>query len=117
MKISIKNLRVRTIIGIFDWERTQKQDVVINIRIELDGTTAAKSDRVEDTVNYNTISQRVIREVENSQFLLVEKLAEHILQLVLEDRKIRRAAVEVDKPGAIRFTDSVSVTCTGENSP
>ena len=112
MNLRIKNLRLRTIIGINDWERVEKQDVVINLELELDGIRAMETDRIEDTVNYKSLTKRVISEVEKSEFYLIEKMAEHILQVVLEDPKIKKATVEVDKPGALRFADSVSVRCS-----
>lgn len=114
MQIRIKNLRLRSLIGIYDWEREHKQDVIINARIDFDGTAAAGSDRIEDTVNYKSITKRIIALVEDAEFYLVEKLADKILQLIMDDSKVLRAEVEVDKPQALRFSDSVSVTCSAE---
>jgi len=112
MEIKIKNLRLRCIIGIFDWERTTLQDVVINASIEFDGDKAAQSDKIEDTVNYKSITKNIIELVESSQFFLLEKLGNEILQLIMADSKVKQACVEVDKPKAVRFSDSVSVTCS-----
>ena len=114
MKIRIKNLRLRAIIGIEEWERKSPQDIIINIEIEYDGETACKSDKLEDTVDYKNITKMVINEVELSHFYLLEKLTGHILRLIMKDTKILSAMVEVDKPGALRFTDSVSVICSSE---
>lgn len=114
MQIHIKNLRLRTLIGIFDWERENKQDVIINARIEFDGTKAAISDRIEDTVDYKSLTKRVINLVEEADFYLVERLADRIVQLIMADEKVRRVEVEVDKPQALRYSDSVSVTCSAE---
>lgn len=110
----IKNLRLRTIIGIFDWERKTKQDVIFNIELEFDGRKAAESDNIEDTVDYKTLTKRIISEVEQSQFYLLEKLADHVLKIILENPNVQRAVVEVDKPHALRFADSVSIICTAE---
>ncbi len=112
MNIRIKNLTLRTIIGINDWERVEKQDVVINLELELGRIKAMDSDRIEDTVNYKSMTKRIISEVEQSKFFLLEKLAHHILQIALEDKKIKKATVEIDKPSALRFADSVSVCCS-----
>lgn len=114
MKIRIKNLRLKTIIGVNDWERETKQDVVINVEIEFDGQKAAATDDIGATINYRTLSKRIIQEVEESRFYLLEKLAHHILQVVLEDKKVVRATIEVDKPNALRHADSVSVWCSSE---
>ena len=108
----IKNLRLRTIIGIFDWERKNRQDVVLNIELEFDGRKAAESDDIEDTVDYKTLTKRIISEVEQSQFYLLEKLANHVLKIIMENPNVLRAVVEVDKPHALRFADSVSIICT-----
>ena len=114
MIIRVKNLRLRTIVGINDWERKAPQDVVINIEIEYDGTKAVETDNIEDGVNYRAIAKRVIREVEQSQFHLLDALAGHVLRLVMEDEAVQRATVEIDKPHALRFADSVSVSCSAE---
>jgi len=114
MKIHIKNLRLKTIIGINDWERAEKQDVIVNVEVELDASRAIATDRIEDTINYKTLTKRIISEVELSKFFLIEKLADHILNIVLENKKVKRGTVEVDKPQALRFADSVSVSCSGD---
>jgi FolB domain-containing protein len=117
MTIRIKNLRLRTIIGTNDWERRRKQDVVINVELDFDGRAAAKSDRIEDTVDYKALCKRIIDQVERSRFCLLEKLADCVLKTVLGDPKVRRVAVEVDKPDALRSADSVSVTCRRRRKP
>lgn len=110
--IRIKNLRLRTYIGFNQEEREKRQDVVINITLEYDGGRAANSDAVEDAVNYKPITKRVIKFVEENRFLLLEKLTQDVLALVLEDKQVQRATVEIDKPHALRFADSVSVCFT-----
>ncbi len=114
MKVHIKNLRLRTIVGIFAWERKEVQDVIINITFEFNGSTAAERDDIQDTVDYKELKKSIIKTVENSQFYLLEKLASRILEIVMSDPKVIRANVEVDKPQALRFADSVSVECSAE---
>ena len=108
--IKISNLRLRTFIGFNPEEKAKKQDVVINIaiRYRLDG--AVLDDIVEDALNYKTVTKRVIALVENGRFLLLEKLVADILDVCSEHRSVRQAAVTVDKPHALRFADSVSLT-------
>lgn len=113
MQIQIKNLRLRAIIGINDWERDKKQDIVINITFDFDGTKAAHSDQIEDTVDYKALTKRLITEVEGSDFYLLEKLAYFILKIVLDDPRVTGAVVTVEKPHALRFADSVAITCSG----
>ncbi len=116
MLIRIKNLRLRTIVGINDWERKKFQDVIMNIEIELDGTQVMESDDIEDTIDYKALKKRILEEVEKSRFYLLDKLAGHVLKIIMENDRILQATVEVDKPHALRFADSVSVTCTARKN-
>lgn len=109
MIIRIKNLRLRTVIGINDWERDLLQDVIVNIEFGFDSDAAVKSDDIRDSVDYKKLKRKIIKHVENSKVFLLEKMADDILNIVFEEDKIRYARVEVDKPNALRYTDSVSV--------
>ncbi|VAX35151.1 Dihydroneopterin aldolase [hydrothermal vent metagenome] len=108
-KIYITDLRLRTIIGVNDWERDAKQDIVINVTIDFDMSKAAQSDDLQDTVDYNDITKKIIKEVEASKFFLLEKLAGVILNIVLEYPLVEESTVRIDKPNALPFADSVSV--------
>ncbi|MGB3535410.1 MAG: dihydroneopterin aldolase [Microcoleaceae cyanobacterium] len=114
--VHIENLRLRTIIGFNDWEREKKQDVKINIKIRFDAAKAGRSDCVEDTVNYKTIAKRIIETVEQSQFYLVEKLAQVILDIAMENPQVVEAWVKVEKPFALRFADSVSIELSAQRN-
>jgi len=114
MKIKIKNLRLRTIVGIHAWEQKTKQDIVINIRLEFDGSQVSETEDIKDTIDYKSLKKRIIKQVENSRFFLLEKLASTILDIVMNNPRVCRATVEVDKPQALRFADSVSVECSAE---
>lgn len=114
--VEIKGLALRTIIGINPEERVNKQDVVINIRVRNDNRPAAASDSIEDAVNYRSISKDVIELVENSDFFLVERMAEEIARVALKDPKAQAAWVEVLKPGAVRFAESVGVSIERERA-
>ncbi|MGC9453255.1 MAG: dihydroneopterin aldolase [Phycisphaerae bacterium] len=113
MKIRIKNLRLRTIVGVYEWEQKVPQEVVVNVELEFDGQPAAESDDLADSVDYKAIKMRLLEEVQNSRYKLLEKLAAHVLEIVLDNDKVLSATVEVDKPHALRFADSVSVVCEG----
>jgi dihydroneopterin aldolase/D-erythro-7,8-dihydroneopterin triphosphate epimerase len=108
-QIHVRDLLLRTIIGINPDERVNKQDVIINLTLYAD-VSAAASDSITDTVDYRTITKQVVALVENSQFFLVEKMALEIAQICLSNPKVERAVVTVEKPGAVRFTRSVGVT-------
>jgi D-erythro-7,8-dihydroneopterin triphosphate epimerase len=110
--INIKNLRLRTVVGIFEWEKNIKQDIVINLEIEFDGSKAIEKDDIEYTVDYKSVTKKIISEVENREFNLIERIAGDVAKIILEDKRVQRASVKVDKPGALRFADSVSVTLT-----
>jgi len=112
MIIKIENLRLRTVVGIFEWEKKVRQDITINVEIEIDGSRAIEKDVIEYTVDYKTITKKIISEVEKGQYNLIEKIAGDVMKIVMEDGRILKATVKIDKPGALRYADSVSVTHT-----
>lgn len=110
MIIKIENLRLRTIIGVFNWEKEKKQDVIVNIEMEFDGTNAVESDKLEDTVDYKSLNKNIIDFVEKGNFNLLEKMVSGIGNIIMEDKRIKKVTVKADKPNALRFADSVSLT-------
>jgi len=108
-QIQIKDLLLRTIIGINEEERRARQDVLINIVLYADTRPAGASDDIDDAVNYRTITKRIIRLVEESRFYLVEKLAAEIAAICLDDPRVESVSARVEKPGALRFARSVGV--------
>ena len=115
-KIQISDLKLRTIIGTNDWERTTKQEVLINISLEHNATKAIATDNLKDTVDYRALTKRIIKEVEGSRFLLLEKLTDYVLNIVMENPKVKNATVRIDKPRALRFARSVSVELSAKRS-
>jgi D-erythro-7,8-dihydroneopterin triphosphate epimerase len=108
--IRIKNLSVRTIIGFNPEELVNKQEVIINLEIDADiPAEAMEKDEPVGIYDYKEITKQVIAFVEESRFKLLEVLTKNILDLILADKRVRRAKVEVDKPHALRFAESVSV--------
>jgi D-erythro-7,8-dihydroneopterin triphosphate epimerase len=108
--INIKNLRLRTFIGFNPEEKLNKQDVVINIEIKYSISEAALNDLVDDALNYKTITKEVIAHVEAGRFLLLEKLVSDVLSICSRHSSVTGAHVTIDKPHALRFADSVSLT-------
>lgn len=108
-QVHIKDLLLRGIIGINDWEREKRQDILINITLFGDLLLAGSSDRIEDCINYRTVAKKVIRHVEESDRFTVEALAADIAKLCLEQEGVVRTRVLVEKPGALRFARSVGV--------
>jgi len=108
-KILIRDLLIRGIIGIHDWEREKKQDILINIEMVADCRPAGESDEFEEAVDYRAVAKSVIALVESSQFYLVEKMAEEIAMICLTNPKVDSVTVRVEKPGAVRFSQSVGI--------
>ncbi len=109
-RIMIKDLLIRAIIGVNDDERENRQDVVINITMYTDTRAAGRSDDIEDTINYRTITKQVISLVEASRYFLVEKMAEEIAKHCLADERVQRVEVSIEKTSALRFARSVGVS-------
>ena len=114
--IRVKHLRLRTFIGFNPEEREKRQDVVINAEIHYDSSNAARSDIVEEALDYKKITKKIIQLVEDNRFLLLERLTQDILNIVMENPMVLKAEVEVDKPHALRFADSVSVMQSAERT-
>lgn len=108
--INIRNLRLRTFIGFNPEETEKQQDVVINIEIVYCISDYALDDHVEEALNYKTIAKKVIHHVENGRFLLLEKLVADVLEICSERPEVFHSRVTIDKPHALRFADSVSLT-------
>jgi len=108
-KVIIRNLLVRGIIGINDWERENIQDILINITIFTDTSLAAETDSIEDCVNYRTVSKKVQAHAETAKRLTVEALANDLAKICLAEERALRVIVRVEKPGAVRFAESVGV--------
>ena len=109
-KVFINNLAVEAIIGIFQWEREVRQLISIDIEIDFDNKQAAKSDNIEDALNYKLVGKRITGYVENSKFKLVEALAENISKIILKEFPVSKVKVTLCKPGAMRGSDSVGIS-------
>lgn len=108
-RIEIKDLLVRGIVGVNDWEREQPQDILVNISLFADLQRAGLSDDIGDTVNYRTVTKKIIGVIETSQRHTVEALAADIARLCLQEPGVERVRVRLEKPGALRFARSVGV--------
>ena len=108
--IKITNLRLRTFIGFNQEEREKMQDVVINIEIQYPAQHAILEDDVEAALNYKKITKAIIQHVEQGRFLLLEKLVSDVLEISCDHSWVQFARVTADKPHALRFADSVSLT-------
>ena len=107
--IFIEDLRIDTIIGIFDWERKQKQTISLDLEMRADIATAALTDSIENTLNYKAVAKRLIGFIEQSEFQLVETMAERCAEIVLSEFNVEWLRLKIQKPGAVRGSRSVGV--------
>jgi len=107
--IFLHKMRVETVVGIWDWERKIRQTVSIDLRMAADIRKAASTDHIDDTLNYKSVAKRVQQFVGDSEFQLVETLAERVAGVILDEFDIPWVEVSVSKPGAIRGAEDVGV--------
>lgn len=107
--VFIKDLLVRGIIGVYDWEREQSQDILININIKTDTYQAGLADDIKNCIDYDVLTKRVKSLVGKSQRFTVEALAEDIANLCLEDPNAISVQIRIEKPGAVESAKSVGV--------
>lgn len=108
-RIIIADLKTRCIIGVNEDERREKQDVTINLSIYADFSTPGQTDRFENAIDYRAIKKRVLTLVENSNYFLLEALAEAIAGVCLTTPGVMQVRVRTDKPSALRFARSVGI--------
>ena len=107
--VFISDLRIETIIGIYDWERRVKQTISLDLEMGTDIRAAAATDAIEDTLNYKAVAKRLITFVGESKYQLVETLAEKIAEIVLSEFGVTWLRLTVHKPGAVRDSRDVGV--------
>jgi FolB domain-containing protein len=108
-RIFIKNLRVRGIIGVGEQEREKAQDILISVSVWVDTRRVGETDRIEDSVDYRKLAKKLQAHAEHVARYTVEALANDLAMLCLEDPGVAKAVVRVEKPGAVRFSESVGV--------
>ena len=107
--VFIEDLKIDATIGIYDWERKIKQTLAFDLELATDISKAAKTDLIEDALNYKAISKRVIAFVEASEYQLVETLAEKVAALILDEFEVSWLRLTLHKPGAVRGSRSVGI--------
>lgn len=108
MVICIKNLRVSGILGVYEEERKTERDIVVNARLEYNAQDAIRTDALEDALDYKIIRDGIQKVVAETKFKLLETLADRIVKELTSDKRILKLELEIDKPKALRLTDSVS---------
>lgn len=107
--IYLRDLRIDTVIGIYDWERRIKQTIILDLEMATDIRKAAQTDSIADTLNYKAVAKRLIDFVGNSNFQLVETLAERVAEVVLSEFHVPWLRLQVNKQGAVRGARDVGV--------
>jgi dihydroneopterin aldolase len=107
--VFIRDLRVRTLVGVYEWERRIRQELRFDLEMGFDIRKAARSDDINDTLDYKAVAQRVKTYVEASSFQLVEALAENVAALVLDEFPVAHLRLTLNKTGAVRDARDVGV--------
>ena len=115
-EIFIKNLLVRTEIGFNEHELGKRQDLLINLKLEFDAIGEEVSDDPDMALDYRAICKQIIETIENSSFNLIEAVANKVLDVAVSNSRVKKATVEIDKPHALRFAESVSVKLSRNGS-
>ena len=111
-KISVSGVSLRMVIGIEDWERKDKQEILIDYEFECDCSKAGKTDDIKDAVDYKIVNKKVLELQKLTDIKTIERLSQLITEVILEDPKILSTTVYVTKMGALRWSDSVRVQIT-----
>jgi dihydroneopterin aldolase len=107
--VFLRDLRIDTVIGIYDWERRTRQTLIFDLEMGVDIRQAAASDNIEDTLNYKAVAKRLIQFVGGSQFQLVETLAERCANIILTEFNVPWVRLTLNKKGAVRSATDVGV--------
>lgn len=107
--VYIRDLKVATVIGIFDWERRIRQTVSLDLEMATDIRRAAASDHIDDALDYKAVGKRLISFIESSEFQLVETLAEKVAEVVMTEFSVPWLRLRVSKPGALRGSQDVGI--------
>ncbi|MDQ6966495.1 MAG: dihydroneopterin aldolase [Mariprofundaceae bacterium] len=108
-RILIEGLEVRTVIGIYDWEREIRQTVRLDMEMAWDVSRAGRSDDIVDTLDYKAVSKRLIAFIEGSSFGLIEALAEACARILIDEFNVPWMRMKLSKPGAVRGSENVAV--------
>jgi dihydroneopterin aldolase len=114
MLIKIKNLKLKTIIGVHAWEKNIPREILINLEITPNNNKSLESDNIEDAIDYDALAHEIKNFLEKKHFKLVEKMANEIMKKIMEDSRIKKCKLEIDKVGALSFIESFSVTLEQE---
>ena len=107
--VYLRDLRIDTVIGIYDWERRTRQTVILDLEMSADVSAAARTEHIEDALNYKSVAKRLIQFVGDSEFQLVETLAERCAEIIRSEYGVRWVRLTLNKKGAVRGASDVGV--------
>lgn len=110
MKIKIKDFKLKTNIGIYDWEKKFEREILINIEIDILNSPSLYTDLIDDTVDYEFIYNEIKNLVKNKKFNLIEKMAQEISDLIMLDSRIDKCKIEIDKMNIFDEVKSCSIS-------
>ncbi len=116
-RIFIRGLAIRCVIGVDEYERREKQDVLAHITLHVDLRQAGRTDALADSVDYSSLKKQILHATENSQFRLIEALAQSIADECLKQEQVECVRVVVEKPGALRFARTVGIEIVRHRDP
>ncbi len=109
MLIKIKNLRLQTFLGVYEWEKTHNREIIINAEISTDHDKALESDNLSDTIDYDEIIAKIRNLISEKKFKLIEKMAAEVMKEIMRDPRIKKCKLEIDKVGVVEGVESFSV--------
>lgn len=110
MLIKIKNLKLKTFLGVYEWEKSHDREIIINAEIYTDHDESTVSDHLSDTIDYDEIIGKIKNLINEQRFKLIEKMAGEVMKKIMEDSRINKCKLEIDKVGVVDGIDSFSVT-------
>jgi len=116
MLIKIKNFRLKTILGIYEWEKNFEREIIINATIETNYDKSCLTYDIKDTIDYDEIIAKIKKFLNSKKFQLIEEMTQQVLDLIMEDNRIDKCTVEIDKVRVIEEVESFSVTLTQERN-
>lgn len=114
--VFIQGLKIDTVIGIFDWERQIRQDIVLDLEMSADIKAASMTDHIDQTLDYKAVSKRLIHFVQTSEFQLVETLAERITDIILHEFGVKKVKLTLNKGAAVTGARGVGVIIERANN-
>jgi FolB domain-containing protein len=110
MLLKIKNLKLKTIVGVYEWEKNTPREIIVNAEIKTNHDKSCESDNLADAIDYDSMSNKIKNFLTQNRFKLIEKMTNELIKEIMKDQRITKCRLEIDKAGAVDFVESFSVT-------